>query len=96
VTPGSIVTFSQSIVSGPSVLFYDTGPCAGFGGCNSCPGVVETEDTTPPLSTARRGSVGVTITGTAAAAAIVPTLGVWGFFFLAAALAGAGLLVIRR
>ena len=97
VTPGSTVTFTQVIVAGPSVLFYDTGPCGLGAACSSCPGVVETEDTAPPLSVFRRGSVGLTITGTGAGAGpVVPTLGVWGLVVLAAALAGAGLLAIRR
>jgi CARDB len=64
VTPGTLVTFSQTQVSGPpgGNAFYDVGPCTSNPVCPSCPGVVETEDQTPPLSTFRRSSVGVTIT----------------------------------
>ena len=72
VPPGSTITFAQSIVSGPdTVMFYDFGTCAFFPApCNSCSNVVETEDTAPPLSTNRRPSVAVTITGVAAVAPI--------------------------
>ena len=64
VTQGTLVTFSQTQVSGPpgGDAFFDVGPCDFNPACQSCPGVVETENQTPPLSTFRRGSVGVTIT----------------------------------
>jgi hypothetical protein len=62
------IAFVQALVSGPpdAFVFYDVGPCT-FPppDCTSCPGIVETEDTTAPLSTYRRGSVGLTITGRA-------------------------------
>ncbi len=60
VTPGSTVTFTQTLVSGPGSLYFDTGPCEDS--CSSCPGVFETEGTNPPLDVFRRGSVGITIT----------------------------------
>jgi len=60
VTAGSTLAFTQSSPS--SNVFYDVGPCNTGVSCASCPGVVETTDTTPPLSTFRRGSVGVTAT----------------------------------
>jgi hypothetical protein len=64
VAPGTLVTFSQTQVSGPpgGSAFFNVGPCDFNPACASCPGVIETEDQTPPLSTFRRGSVGVTIT----------------------------------
>jgi hypothetical protein len=59
VAPGTTLAFTQSAASGN--VFYDVGPC-NTGSCSACPGVVETADTAPPLSTFRRGSVGVTAT----------------------------------
>ncbi|HZF13645.1 MAG TPA: hypothetical protein VFE33_33035 [Thermoanaerobaculia bacterium] len=59
VTPGSTLAFTQSATGGN--VFFDVGPC-NPGSCSACPGVVETVDTAPPLSTVRRGSVGVTAT----------------------------------
>jgi hypothetical protein len=96
VTPGATLTFTQALVSGPpgGVVFYDVGPCP-FGACSSCPNVVETEDTTPPLSTFRRGSVGVTITGVPSAPIVpVPALNFWGMAVLAIALAGTALITL--
>jgi hypothetical protein len=56
VTPGDIITFTQSFeqLDGTSGgdLFFNTG-----GG--SCPGVFETEGTTPPLDTPRRNSAAI-------------------------------------
>lgn len=53
------VCFIITIVSGPSTaLYYGVGPSTG-----GCPTVVETEDTTPPLSTFRRNGVLLTLTG---------------------------------
>ncbi len=71
IAPGSTVTFAIGLVSAPAGAvagqpFYDTGPCSAFLGSMSCsvtPAVIETEDTTPPLSTFRRGSVAVRILG---------------------------------
>ena len=58
VAPGSTIAFTQSLVSGPDSLFFDTGtgPCAG---------VTETNGTTPPLDMFRRNSVALMITDTA-------------------------------
>lgn len=97
VVPGSTVTFAQSVVDAPAggVLFYDTGTCGLGAPCGTCPNVFETEDTTPPLSTLRRDSIGLTIGGSAAPAATVPALSGVGLFLLAAALASAALLVLR-
>ena len=53
-------------------MFYNVGPCQP-GSCSACPGVVETNDTTPPLSTAIRQSVGVTVTEDTAAGACTPS-----------------------
>jgi hypothetical protein len=54
VPTGSLVTFTQQVVSGPDVVFYDLGTGAA--------GVIETVGTTPPLDTFFGNSVGVTIT----------------------------------
>lgn len=56
VPTGSVVTFTQQLVSGPdNSVYFDTG-------ISGPPGITETEETTPPLDTFRRDSVGVTIT----------------------------------
>ena len=61
VVSGTIVTFSQTKIGGPGSVYYNTGPCGGLE-CTACPGIIQTEGTTPPLDTPRRASVGVTIT----------------------------------
>jgi hypothetical protein len=70
VPPGATLAFTQSAFGGS--VFYDVGPCSP-GSCSSCPGVVETNDTTPPLSTVRRASVGVTVTQDVASGACTPS-----------------------
>jgi hypothetical protein len=60
VPTGVTVAFTQSASGGP--LFFNVGPCQPGASCSSCPGVVETTDTTAPLSTTYRQSVGVTVT----------------------------------
>jgi hypothetical protein len=55
VTPGSTIAFSQALLSGPGSLFFDTG-------VGPCPGVTETDGTTPPLDVFRRNSVALLIT----------------------------------
>ena len=55
VASGSTVTFAQTF-TGPGLVHFNTG-------VGPCPGVTETNGTTPPLDTFRRDSVGVTITG---------------------------------
>jgi Ca2+-binding RTX toxin-like protein len=55
VAQGSTITFSQSATGGPGEIFFDTG-------IGPCPGVTETNDTTPPLSTFKQDSVGLIIT----------------------------------
>jgi hypothetical protein len=97
VAPGSTVTFSQVLNSAPGVtpvLFYDTGngPCAN---------IIETEATNPPLDVFRRNSMGVTIVGAASLVPIagispVPTLSEYTLAILAALLAAAGVVVMRR
>ena len=62
VTPGETIAFTQSFV-GPSgaSLFFDTGNGPLGGGGTSCPGVFETDGTSPPLDTFRPNTVGLTI-----------------------------------
>jgi hypothetical protein len=54
VAQGSTITFSQS-ATGPGSLLFDVGT-------GPCPGVTETEGTTPPLDFVHRDSVGLNIT----------------------------------
>ncbi|HVJ75291.1 MAG TPA: hypothetical protein VNB03_14810 [Casimicrobiaceae bacterium] len=63
---GSRITFTQTLLAGDGSVFFDTGvgPCAD---------VVETEDTDPPLSSFRRNSVGLVITGEPASIASAMT-----------------------
>ncbi|MEA2693555.1 MAG: hypothetical protein QOJ16_2942 [Acidobacteriota bacterium] len=70
VPTGATLAFSQSATGGQ--VFYNVGPCSP-GSCSACPGVVETNDTTPPLSTAIRQSVGVTVTQDSAAGVCTPS-----------------------
>jgi hypothetical protein len=94
---GSTITFAQTMVAGPGTLFFDVGPCS-FGPCASCPGVVETEDFAPPLSTARRGSVAVTINAGSGAptAGSVPTLSPWALALFGLGLAAIAILALRK
>jgi len=56
---GGLVCFILSVVAGQSSrIYYDVGPVSG-----GCPEVIETQDTTPPLSTFRRYGVALTLTG---------------------------------
>ena len=57
VPTGSLVTFTQGLISGPGVVFYDTGMPV-----PSPSGITQTDGTTPPLDTVRRNRVGVVIT----------------------------------
>ena len=52
---GSTITFTQSLNSGPGVLFYDVGAAGPTD-------VTETEGTTPPLDIFRRAQIAGTIT----------------------------------
>jgi hypothetical protein len=62
VPAGSTIAFVQS-VTGPGAMFFDVGNGPlGDPTYTGCPGVVETEGTTPPLDEFRRASVGLTIT----------------------------------
>jgi hypothetical protein len=95
---GTRVTFSHTVGSIPpgGDLSLDAGPCAvGDHTCESCPGFIETEDTTPPLSTFRRGSVAATITTTALVAA-VPALDAPAFGALGLALVATAFALLRR
>ena len=94
VTPGTTVTFTQLLVSGPGVLFFDTGNGALGVMDNTCPNVIETEGTTPPLDLFRRNSVALAIN--AGAAAVIPALGAWTLILLAFALAGFAAMGWRR
>jgi hypothetical protein len=55
VATGSVVTFTQVVVSGPDVVFFDVGTAGPAG-------ITETEGTTPPLDVFRRASTGVIVT----------------------------------
>ena len=97
VAPGSTVTFSQVLNSGPGappVLFYDTGT-------GTCTNVIETNGTTPPLDTFRRNGMGVTIAGAGSLVPVagispVPALSDYTLVVQAALLAAAGVIVMRR
>ena len=68
IEPSTTIAFVQELVSGPpgGVVYYNAGLCdVGDAECSSCPGIIETEDTTPPLSTFRRAGIHVTIWGRA-------------------------------
>jgi hypothetical protein len=54
VASGSTITFAQSSTGPDTGVFYNTG-------IGPCPGVTETEGTTPPLDSVRGNSVGLTI-----------------------------------
>ena len=99
VTPGTTITFSQALISGPGALFFDIGN-GGLGVVdNTCPNVIETEGTTAPLDTFRRNSVALSINAGVAPATVtsaIPTLGTWTLVFLAFALAGVAALNWRR
>ena len=70
VPTGATLAFTQTASGGQ--VFYNVGPCQP-GSCSACPGVVETNDTTPPLSTAIRQSVGITVTQDTAAGVCTPS-----------------------
>ena len=68
ITSGSRVTFAIMQVGGPAgtQVLYNVGSCGFSVECTpppSCP-VIETESTTPPLSTFRRNGIGVRMFGT--------------------------------
>ena len=95
---GTTVTFSQSLVSGPvgGAAYFDTGTCLlGDQTCSTCPNVVETEGTTPPLSTFRRGSVGFIISSGPTTTA-VPTMTEWGLIILTVLLGAGSVYYLRR
>ena len=53
---GSRITFTQTLVSGTGSVYYDYG-------VGPCTGLTETNDTSAPLSTVRRSTVGIVIQG---------------------------------
>jgi hypothetical protein len=64
VTPGDDLYFVPAKLAGPGNVYFDTGPCPplpGGASCSACPGVFETNDTTPPFSTTIRKSAGLLI-----------------------------------
>jgi len=65
VTKGSTIAFVQTLLEGPehAVVYYFVGWCPEGEPCDLCPNVVETEGYDPPLSTFKRGSVDITVTG---------------------------------
>jgi len=91
VVPGSTVTFTLTLNAGALPVRYDTG-------VGPCPGVTQTNGTTPPLDTFRRDSVGLVITGAAAAPAstAVPALSPASLAVLGLMLAGSALYLRRR
>jgi hypothetical protein len=97
VTPGSTIAFVQTPVAAPGIVYYDTGPCDLGAKCASCLGVIETEDTAPPLSIFRRASIGLTVAaGAPVPAAAVPTLERRFAAILAVSIAAIALLLLRR
>ena len=54
VPSGSTVAFTQTQVAGSGTVYYNTGS-------GTCPGVFQTNGTTPPLDTVRKNSVGLEI-----------------------------------
>jgi hypothetical protein len=73
---GSVVTFTQHLVSGPGALYYDIGS----GAPGACQYIQETAGTTPPLDSPRFAgaatTVGLTITGSSSpvcTASVTPT-----------------------
>lgn len=71
VTPGNTLAFTQT-GTGSGALYFDVGPCS-FGSCSDCPGVVETQNTNPPLSTPLRNSVGIQVTANDLSSSCVPS-----------------------
>jgi hypothetical protein len=55
-TPGSTITFAQTLLEGNASVTYDVG-------AEPCSNVTQTNGTTAPLSDFRRGSVGLVVTG---------------------------------
>jgi hypothetical protein len=86
VTPGSIVTFVPTVVT-------ESAFAAWAGAAGPCPDVVQTIDTTPPLSTPQ-GSLGVTVVFDDVLT--VPTLGWGAFSILALLLVATALATLRR
>lgn len=56
VTPGSRITFAQTVTAGNTAVTFDVG-------AEPCANVTETDGTLAPLDTFRRSSIGVVITG---------------------------------
>lgn len=92
---GSTIAFKQTLSAGPGGLSVNTGdaPCTGT--------VTQTNGSTPPLDTARRATLAITVTGnvapvSGAGAASVPTLSQWGLMLMAGVLALFGFAYTRR
>ena len=89
VQPGSILTFAFQIQSGTGTLFFNVGD-------NTCEGkVIETNGTSPPLSTTRRDSVGIRVYGAAQEAEPIPAVSHAGAMLFVLLLMGAGILAIK-
>lgn len=93
----STITFKQTLISGPGFLSNNTGapPCTGT--------VTQTNGSTPPLDSARRATLAITVTGSttpvgggAGSVASVPTMSEWGAILLSGLLALCGIAAIRR
>jgi len=90
VVPGSTVTFALTLNAGAVPVFYNVG-------VGPCPGVTQTNGTTPPLDSFRRDSVGLVITDNGlAAVAGVPALSPASLAVLGLMLAGSALYLRRR
>ena len=90
VAPGSTVTFALTLNAGAVPVFYNVG-------VGPCPGVTQTNGTTPPLDSFRRDSVGLVITDNGlAAVAGVPALSPASLAVLGLMLAGSALYLRRR
>ncbi|NOZ95744.1 MAG: hypothetical protein GXP47_13550 [Acidobacteria bacterium] len=97
VQPGSTVTFAMQQEAGNGRLFFNTGTCGlGDPDCTACGGVVvETEDTSAPLSTFRRNSVGIQVYGAQEPAEPIPALGSFGTVLLTLLIMGIGVLALK-
>ena len=90
VVPGSTVTFALTLNAGAVPVFYNVG-------VGPCPGVIQTNGTTPPLDSVRRDSVGLVITDNSVTAATgVPALSPASLAVLGLMLAGSALYLRRR
>ncbi|ABM32515.1 IPTL-CTERM sorting domain-containing protein [Paracidovorax citrulli] len=93
----STITFKQTLIAGPGSLSNNTGqaPCTGT--------VTQTNGSTPPLDSARRATLAITVTGSTTpvgggggTVASIPTLSEWGMVLLSGLLALFGVARMRR